>query len=162
MSRFSLDLSQTASERKVMQAGQYPARIVKAELKTGKSKEDQNDWMRLDLTFSVKDEEVSKDLGQDEPKVYGSTFVAFDKETGKYSDNNPMIGQLLDATELRNSASAIGADVDDSGTEWEYYVGYFTKFAELLSGYDVLVNVGRRAVGESIRAEVTKIAKLED
>jgi hypothetical protein len=37
----------------------------------------------------------------------------------------------------------------------------FTNIANSLPGYDVLVNVTRRAQGDAIRAEVSKVAKLE-
>jgi hypothetical protein len=122
MARFDLDLSSMSTERKVMQAGQYPASIIKSDVKTGDTKDGEGKWMSIQTVYVVKDEDVIKDLGVDEPYQEG---------------------------------------IEDSMNDFEAYTVMFTNIANSLPGYDVLVNVTRRAQGDNIRAEVSKVAKLE-
>ena len=161
MSRFTIDLTDISTERKVMKAGAYEAAILKSEVKTGDNKEDDGKWMRIETVYVVKDEEVIKDLGTDEPKVYGSFFVSFDKETGAFrQDNNIGIGQLLKATGLDNGSVDFEDGITDDMSDWEAKVKYFSNLTEAVADYPVLITVGRRAVGDNMRAEVTKIAKF--
>jgi hypothetical protein len=161
MARFDLDLSSMSTERKVMQAGQYPASIIKSDVKTGDTKDGEGKWMSIQTVYVVKDEDVINDLGVDEPKVYGNFFIRFDKDTGLLSNDNPQLAQLGQACGIDTTDELYQEGIEDSMNDFEAYTVMFTNIANSLPGYDVLVNVTRRAQGDNIRAEVSKVAKLE-
>lgn len=161
-SRFDIDLSEVSTERLICPAGTYEARIAKAELRTG-TKDDKN-WAILNLTYAVRDAEVSKFLNVDEPKVFGSIMLSFDKETEKFSKNNPDFGALMATLGLTNSGDIFKEGTDEAETQWDYNKIYFTNVANTLAGYDLLINVAhRKAFNDPSRMEaaVTKVAKLE-
>ena len=144
-----------------MQAGQYPASIIKSEVKTGDTKEGEGKWMSIQTVYVVKDEEVIKDLGIDEPKVYGNFFIRFEKDSGLLSSDNPQLAQLGQACDLDTTDEIYQEGIEDDMSDFEAYTVMFTNIAASLPGYDVLVNVTRRAQGDNIRAEVSKVAKLD-
>lgn len=161
MARFDLDLSTMSTERKVMQAGQYPASIIKSEVKTGDTKDGEGKWMSIQTVYVVKDEAVIKDLGIDEPKVYGNFFVRFEKDSGALSTDNPQLAQLTQACSIDSTDEVYQEGIEDSMTDFEAYTVMFQNITASLPGYDVLINVVRRAQNDSIRAEVSKVAKLD-
>lgn len=161
-SRFSLDLTEITTERLICPAGTYEARIAKAELRSG-TKDDRN-WAMINITYAIRDAEVSKFLNQDEPKVFGSVSLSFDKDTEKFSKNNPDFGALMATLDLTNSGSIFEEGTEVAETQWEFNKIYFTNVANTLAGYDLLINVAhRKAYNDPSRMEaaVTKVAKLE-
>lgn len=162
MSRFDIDLTEVSTERMICPQGTYPARIAKAAVRSG-TKDDRN-WAMLNLTFALKDEEVSKVLGIDEPKVFYTVSLSFDKETEKLSPNNPDLGNLLEVVGLKNKGDVFKEGTDEATSQWDYNMIYFKNVADALSGYDILCNVvHRKAYNDPDRMEavVNKVAKLD-
>jgi hypothetical protein len=161
-SRFGIDLSEVSTERLIVPAGTYEARVAKAELRSGVK--DERNWAMINVTYAIRDPEVAKLLNQDEPKVFGTIGLSFDKDTEKFSKNNPDFGALMATLGLTNSGDIFEEGTEVAETQWEYNKIYFTNVANTLAGYDLLINVAhRKAYNDPSRMEaaVTKVAKLE-
>jgi hypothetical protein len=164
MSRFAINLEELATERLICPKGTYPARIANAEVRQGNK--DGRNWMMLNLTLAIKDEEVSKFLSQDAPKVFYSVGLNFDKETEAFNPQSPDFGALMKTLDL-NTASATTAFQDgteDAATMWEFNTLFFTNVANTLAGYDLLIEVTHKANYQDksrMDAVVSKVAKLD-
>lgn len=162
MSRFSVDLSEVSEERILVPQGAYAARIVKAEPRTG-TKDDRN-WMMLNLTLAIRDEEVSKLLSQDEPKLYYSVGMRFEEDY-KLSKNNPDLGALLKMLGLKDKTEAFEEGTEEAESQWDYNLLFYKHMCEALVGYDVLANVVHKPDykdPDAMQAEINKLAKLEN
>lgn len=163
-SRFAINLEDVATERLICPQGTYPARIAKAEVRQGTK--DGRNWMMLNLTLAIKDEEVSKFLSQDEPKVFYTVGLNFDKETEAFNSNSPDFGALMKSLELNNkeSTAIFNEGTEDASTMWEYNTMFFTNVCNTLSGYDLLINVAHKHNYQDksrMDAVVTKVAALD-
>lgn len=160
MSRFSLNLEEVSTERLLCPKGAYPMRIAKAEVRKG-VKDDKN-WMMLNLTLAIKDAEVSQYLGQDEPKLFHSIMISFDKETGEFSmKNNQEIALLSRALGIEGQSKVFEEGTEEATTWFDFAVIYFTNYCNVLVGYDVLGNVDHKPSFRDktqMEAVITKIA----
>lgn len=148
--RFAIDLSEMSEERLLIPVGIYSGRIAKATLTKGVSEpKDGNEgvkWARLDLIVAIKDEDVSKLLSTDEPKVFSRHMISFEKETGALSvKNNPDLGNLLAIAGLKSKeATALFQEgTEDAQDQWEFNTIFLTNIASNLEGVDLLVSVGQ-------------------
>ena len=108
-SRFGIDLSEVSTERLIVPAGTYEARVAKAELRSGVK--DERNWAMINVTYAIRDQEVAKILNQDEPKVFGTIGLSFDKDTEKFSKNNPDFGALMATLGLTNSGDIFSSNL---------------------------------------------------
>jgi hypothetical protein len=162
MSRFAINLEEVSTERLLVPVGTYPARIAKAEVRQG-SKDGKN-WMMLNLTLAIKDEEVSKFLNIDEPKTFYSLMLSFDRETEQFSKNNPDFGALMKALNLTSQSSVFEEGTEDATSMWEFNTMFFTNVCNALAGYDLLINVAHKPNYQDksrMDAVVTKVAALD-
>ena len=161
-SRFSLNLSNITTERLICPIGTYPARIAKADVRTGNK--DGRNWMMLNLTLAINDNEVAAFLNQDEPKVFYTIGVSFDKETELVAVNNPDLGALLATLDLKLDMEAFQEGTENAETAWEFAQLLFTNVCNALPGYDLLINVAHKPHYQDksrMEAVVTKVARLD-
>lgn len=165
MSRFSVDISNIPATRPVIPAGEYPARIVKGEFKTGEK--DGKHWGRMNFTLAINDEEVAKAVGQDEPKVFYQFMMNFNEDGVFLKDNNDRLGGLQKVTGLTDVAKEDFEDdvTEEATTQWEYNARFFDNMAKGFQGYDLLAKVVTKpsySDPDVMVNEVSKIAVLSD
>lgn len=159
MSRFDLDLTEISDKRAVVPKGDYRGKIAGGSVRTGAT--DSGNWAMLNVTIAIKDNEVSKILNQDEPKMFFSGFLAFDKETGKFNKNgSPEFGQLLKVTGFTN-ISDFEEGTESAETEFDYIVKVVENILEAAKGVDVLAKVtqAKDQNGDTVN-RVSKLASL--
>ena len=162
MSRFDLDLAAISDERTLVPVGVYEARIVKGELRSGET--EKGKWANISLTLAINDLEVAKAMNQDEPKVFWSGMLAFDKDTGKFDKNNcPDIGQFTKATGFTD-ISDFEDGVEEIEDDYEAWLKIFSNIAAASVGTDLICKVVQQPHyqdRERMVNDVSSLAKLE-
>lgn len=162
MSRFDLDLSEVATERPLVPAGFYPARIAKSEIRKGET--DKGKWANLNLTLAINDPEVAKIMNQDNPKVFWSGMFSFDENGQFLKDNCPEIGVFIKLTGFTDIEDFLeGADeIED---DREAMLKVFQNMGEASVGTDLMCKVVQKPHYEDrdrMVNEVSAIAGLEN
>jgi hypothetical protein len=161
--RFAVDLTEMSTERLLVPKGKYPAKLEKAVLASGEVNDKPGEfWQAFNVQFGLKDAEVAALLGQDSPKVFYNFYIQVDKESGKISTNNPDLGSVLEACGLNTKeANAMFIEAGSTAsTQLEFNKLYLEKIAELLVGYDFIVNVGHKPRSKGSDENVSYVSKV--
>jgi hypothetical protein len=159
MSRFSIDINEVSDKRELIPAGDYPVRIIKGSTKAGDFKTkagEERHYINLNFTAVVRDEEVSRIIGQDEPKCFPSVFVSFDSEW-KMLKENEALGKFRNAMGFSDS-SAFEDGTEDAETMEEYAKKFFLNMAEASVGADLLAKIGTRTYNDELQNTVVSLA----
>ena len=159
MSRFSIDINEVSDKRELIPAGDYPIRIIKGSTKAGDYKTktgEERHYINLNFTAVVRDEEVSRIIGQDEPKCFPSVFVSLDNNWNLLKENEAL-GKFRNAMGFSDN-SAFEDGTEDAETMEEYVKKFFSNMAESCVGADLLAKIGTRTYNDELQNTVSSLA----